>query len=217
MADKIVTCREGFKWLVREASFFAGAYQDAIAANPDHERGTLAFLRSRSGADRILVDVGAHLGYFSIRLAKHFREILAIEPDPFNFEGLVLNLRLNDVRNVIPLSAAAGARAGRAVLFCGGGGGSFIKRAKSTKLVEVDVRPLDDLVERADWIKVDTEGHELEILKGAARLRSEGPGWILENHESIYKLQYWKGILALMEGYSCRQLEALRYVFEVKR
>jgi len=50
------------------------------------------------------------VGHYAVRLSKQYGQVIAIEPDPYNFEGLSKNLELNNVRNVRALDLAASVR-----------------------------------------------------------------------------------------------------------
>jgi FkbM family methyltransferase len=56
----------------------------------------------------VAIDVGAHVGVFSICLARKFPflKVYALEPDPQNYEFLEHNIALNGVTNVVPLNRA---------------------------------------------------------------------------------------------------------------
>src|SRR5712691_9183421 len=46
------------------------------------------------------IDIGAHIGSYTLRMAKTFRQVIAFEPNPFNRYILGLNLQLNKNVNV---------------------------------------------------------------------------------------------------------------------
>src|SRR5438094_4556794 len=46
------------------------------------------------------IDIGAHIGSYTLRLARRFRHVIAFEPNPFNRYILGLNLQLNKNVNV---------------------------------------------------------------------------------------------------------------------
>jgi len=72
-------------------------------------------------------------------------------------------------------------------------------------------------VDRADIVKIDTEGHELEVLKGAHRLIAQKPLFVIENHTKTYGLTYWPGVLELLGGFKSSYIEGYieeLYAFE---
>ena len=50
--------------------------------------------------DSIVVDVGAHIGSFSLMAARDARKVLAFEPEPINYQMLKKNMELNNLENM---------------------------------------------------------------------------------------------------------------------
>ncbi len=101
-----------------------------------------------------VVDIGAHVGVFSICLATRypFLRVYAVEPDPRNYAFLLQNIALNDAGNVIPINKAIAAEAGAGTLYgdARDSGRSTLDRglALSYDLVvtgQTETIPLDDL------------------------------------------------------------------------
>jgi FkbM family methyltransferase len=139
--------------------------------------------RLRKGGD--FVDVGAHIGLYAVRAARELGDrgrVLAFEPNPSARAQLEENLALNDRSNVIVVAAAAAAASGRATLhvpatadpsFSSLEGGRFAEGAP----VEIETETIDTAVAgRAlspSVIKIDVEGGELDVLRGAERTIDE--------------------------------------------
>jgi len=132
-------------------------------------------------------DVGANFGYHTLLMCKLCdpRNVLAIEPDPSNQRRLGENLRLNHFEETSIVTSAVGAAPARA----------FLRRHPSDPgqsvigalgEIEVEITTLDLLLNMhapPDLIKVDVEGAENLMMRGAARLlRDVRPAWILEVH-----------------------------------
>jgi FkbM family methyltransferase len=123
-----------------------------------------------------VVDVGAHIGYFTIimsLLVGKGGRVFAFEPEPCNFDLLRTNLTLNGVHNVTVESKAISDRAGRAGLHLSGDNtgdhrlyGSRLER----KVHAVDTVALDDYFENmgepVHFVKIDAQGLEPKILDG---------------------------------------------------
>ena len=133
---------------------------------------------SVQGGDTV-VDVGANFGAFSIaasRLVGESGKVFCYEPDPFVFERLQQNIRMNGCRNVTAFNEAVGGRDGHVDLFIDR------KSAFSTLHTEVDgrvssrahsttvpMRAIASVIAMAGpsvtLLKIDCEGAEYDILE----------------------------------------------------
>lgn len=148
-----------------------------------------------------ILDVGANIGYYTIRFGSLVGEsgtVHALEPNPVALDYLRENVLLNGYQSrcfVYPI--AAGQTSTKAELHfsnaaLGSGsllpsGGNFFRQGNegSSISVAVAVEPIDvilEKLERVDLIKIDAEGYEPFILQGALRLieRSKGCSFLLE-------------------------------------
>ena len=132
------------------------------------------FFRIRS--EDIVTDVGAHVGAFALGAAKKASRgrVVAFEPHPGNFQLLLRNIKLNRLTNVVPIKACCGSVSGKAGLSIGPWSATHALTTKtdSSGVIEVTVRTLDEVVNElklpyVSVIKIDAEGSELEVLKGA--------------------------------------------------
>ena len=144
----------------------------------------------------IVVDVGAHIGPYTIIASKRIGsggKVVAIEADPGNFDLLSRNIQLNKLSNVMALNYAAYSEEKMIKLYLPSGGeesSSYTKyntimsdRARDDeKFVDVRVNTLDYLLlsknmikqeQEVNWIKIDVEGAEYEVLKGAKDILSK--------------------------------------------
>ncbi len=142
-----------------------------------YEPGSLQVMLERLPEGGCFVDIGAHVGLFTLPAARRVGpggKVFAFEPNPANRALLEANVQRNgfaDVVEIIP--AAVSAAAGRAVLHCcawNTGDHRLLGAPSGRKGVEVDVVALGDfLAERemhADVIKVDVQGAEVQVLEG---------------------------------------------------
>jgi FkbM family methyltransferase len=129
------------------------------------------------------IDVGANIGYFSILAAKKVGSsgrVLAIEPEPHNFELLSQNVKINQLCNVTLANVALGESPGTAQLFCSPqnfGDHRLYADADSgdRQAVNATMVRLDDLIDQygltsVDLIKMDVQGYECYVLAGMRRL-----------------------------------------------
>lgn len=183
---------EGYKWLIVESDSY-------VAANPYHEATILQLIRENADKNKTLIDIGAHQGYFSVRCAGYFDTVYAIEPNKYNRTLLETNLALNNIQNVkiIPYALYSSdsvltlkARSGESYI------SELIGDLSDEESLEIEAITLDALINANNinassisTIKIDVEGAEVEILKGATDLISQADAlWIIENHEFIYNL-----------------------------
>ena len=147
------------------------------------------FLKPGDGA----VDIGSHTGDSTIPIALAVGKegcVLALEPNPYVFPVLEKNSQLNlDKTNIVPLMFAAIPSDGEVVFeysdsgYCNGGRHEGISRWRHAHAFNLAVngRNLEkyvrteqsDLLPRIRFIKVDTEGFDLQVLKSISGIIDE--------------------------------------------
>lgn len=113
---------------------------------------------------RTAVDIGAHVGLWARILATRFERVEAFEPMPEHRDCFVRNVTAD---NVVLHGCALGAREGeiRMTTYTGNSGHSHVAE---TGEIAVPMLTLDSFgLEDVDFIKLDTEGYEREVLYGA--------------------------------------------------
>jgi FkbM family methyltransferase len=157
-----------------------GAISRSIWAMRDWEPLIGAVLERLAGRGRVVYDVGANIGFFTLVAARSVgREglVVAIEPDPDNFALLAANVAANGYRNVRLHACAVGPRAGTVTLDRSasnqGDHRTFGQRGERAGL-EVAMEPLDAIAAACgrppDVIKMDIQGFEVDALAGMATL-----------------------------------------------
>lgn len=153
-----------------------------------YEKEQTGLMVALVAAGDTVLDVGAHTGYYTV-LASHLvgrsGRVHAFEPDPRNAGFLRRHVRINGCDNTVVEEVAVAARAGTHRF--GGGSGSGTARLQSDGGLEVSVVTLDEYCRRGGLhptlIKVDVEGAEAEVLRGAADLlRRHRPTLLLSTH-----------------------------------
>jgi len=128
-----------------------------------------------------VIDVGANIGIWTIGAAKRTGasgKVHAFEPFAVNFERLLSNIELNRVSNVVTQQMALSDRAGKLEFFpspnMNSGVGLLAPKSWNVRTVQVEAITLDDYCAQhhitPDVLKIDVEGAELLVLKGASRL-----------------------------------------------
>jgi FkbM family methyltransferase len=124
--------------------------------------------------DDTVFDVGAHFGFFSYyAVQKGAKEVYAFEPNPSTFEILKKHAKIWSDK-IKPLEFALYSSSGFLDLFIPTplSISSTLREKENCEKVKVKTITLDSFVkgynvERVDFIKIDAEGSEREILKGA--------------------------------------------------
>ncbi|WP_327356221.1 FkbM family methyltransferase [Streptomyces sp. NBC_01304] len=130
------------------------------------------------------VDVGGWFGPWSHRLARRARRVVAVEPVPH----LAHTLESTTPSNVDVVQAAASDRRGTARLWLPQGDrgergvSSLVRRDIHARAVDVPCLTLDGLgLREVDFIKIDVDGNELAVLRGAESLLDrDRPALIVE-------------------------------------
>ena len=146
-------------------------------------------------ANKASIDVGASGGSYAVHLLNHSTRCYAFEPIPGSAAYLRWRLTARPHPRLHVENVALSDRAGTAALrvLTSDSGRSTIElantveRAGTIEVLTVPTRRLDDYVERLEpvgCIKIDVEGHEEAVLRGAANLlRRDRPSLIIEIEE----------------------------------
>jgi FkbM family methyltransferase len=166
-------------------------YQRRIFLTGDYETGTLYFMEQVLRPGDIFIDAGANLGLMTIH-ASHLvgkqGAVVAFEPSPVICRRLRQNLILNSCDNVEVHEIALGDERRMTTLYedprANIGQASLIRTPGTVPLTEVSVHRLDDCIQpihrpRIRLIKIDVEGYELPVLRGARELLTTEPRPIL--------------------------------------
>jgi len=121
------------------------------------------------------IDVGANIGSYTLRLARRFRTVIAFEPDPAMCSILRLNAKVNKLKNIKVEEMALGNEDGVSPLYVRKGTGATslshshyglkYETVKKVRVAKLD--SLSGIPGKVDFVKLDAEGLELPILRGA--------------------------------------------------
>jgi FkbM family methyltransferase len=160
----------------------------------------------------VVVDVGAHIGRYTLISSKRVGskgKVVAIEAHPSVSKMLNKNITLNQITNVTSLNNAVYSKETKIKLY------DHRKQVDATiyntvmtgrvsdqdAFVEVDANTLDNILQQngikaedVNWLKVDVEGAELEVLRGATNVLSKSKNITLlveihnvdSNHKNFY-------------------------------
>ena len=175
----------------------------------------LKFLEQISSERNVALDIGANVGYYSYKMAKMFSKVYAFEANPHLAEAL--NAYGSPTIEVIPKGLSSRATtatlyiplqdnvqlSGWASLAPGNCPGVDEHAEQQVELVTLDSFEIRSV----SLVKIDVEGHEIEVLKGARRTLTEcRPVVIVEvTPKNLDAVQEWfAGI-----GYGCHKLQDL--------
>jgi len=138
----------------------------------------------------VVLEVGANIGYYALLEARLCRRVYAVEPHPDNFRRLEANVRLNGYDNVETVNMAFGSAAGTIPMRVSGHSNWHSCRGAVAGVDTIDVPcgRIDDFVRDRRLptvIKMDVEGFELEVLRGAAETLRHVRCVFLELHGDI--------------------------------
>ncbi len=160
-----------------------------------YEEDNISLLLSFVDDATVFVDVGANLGFFSLRVAQRVREgsgkVHAFEPQPRMLELLRRTLHLNGLSQCVQsYPFALSDRPGTALfeIPLGHKGAGHIPSAlterwqsrldEPTEAQEIELCVFDTVVPadfQCDLVKIDVEGHELEVLRGMQAVLARSP------------------------------------------
>jgi len=175
-----------------------GGTDDVFQFVPGHEGDVEEFIKSHLKEGSVFVDLGANVGYYTLiasRLVGSRGRVYAVEPVPSTAAILRLNVILNKLDNVIIIEKAAWFTKEKVNLRIPGsdyGYASVVRGYGKSMLVEAC--PLDELlqdVDHIDILKIDVEGAEYEVLKGAKNTLHKTKCIVLEltrNIKEVFEL-----------------------------
>ena len=172
-----------------------------------------------------LLDVGANVGRYSTSFLESFPhgQVFAFEPHPKNFEAIT---KVLSQPRFTAINAAVGSRCGELPLYdyaderAGSSHASLTSKVitdfyrAATRAITVPVTTLDHYCEQQsitaiDLLKIDVEGHELDVLHGAKSLIEAGRIPIIQfefNFLNIYSRTLFSDFESLLVGYRLYRL-----------
>ncbi|MFT4759897.1 MAG: FkbM family methyltransferase [Paraglaciecola sp.] len=147
--------------------------------------------KKEPGKGKIMLDIGAHIGTALLPFAKQDWTVFAFEPDPTNRAKLVANIA--DLPNVSIDIRAASNTSGEIVSFFTSDVSTGIssmasfheshKETAQVKTIQLADFCLEKNIQSVDFLKIDTEGFDLFVLKGFDWDNQRHPGYIVTEFE----------------------------------
>ncbi len=158
-----------------------------------YEHNSLSLWYNITRDDGYCFDIGAHTGIYSIigNLNKKINNIISIEPYFLNYSRLLSNLKINNILSSNCLMAAASNTEGSGKFniktnpsYHSSGGKLSEEGSFSVSKIKIDNFKLD---KKISGIKIDTEGHEFNVLEGARNsIITNKPEIIFEINENCF-------------------------------
>lgn len=194
----------------RELTVDIGGNKYVIASDDDYlehirngfEPEMVKLFKILAANSETILDIGANIGCTAILFGELSKNIYAFEPSPTTFAYLEKNISNSGRNNIVPNNFGLGAEPGESTLTFApsnrsGGFVSNQTQASAGHTVEkIVIRQLDEVVDSLglqaiDFIKIDVEGFEGHVLRGAKNtLSSNRPVVVLElNHWCLNAFQ----------------------------
>ena len=185
-----------------------------------YESALTMILSGHLSTGMTFVDVGANNGYFSLMASKMVGPngtVISVEPSPANYSRLLVNKDINSLTNVRTYNVAMSNNRGFDTMHFGidDGQDTLVLPRRQKKSQVVQTTTLDTLLAgtQPDFIKIDVEGYEPEVIEGGNYVLSKSNKLVLsvEYNKQIIrerKLDYdliFKKLLAL--GFSIKEMK----------
>lgn len=160
-----------------------------------YEPEETALIKQLIRPDWTCLDIGAHIGYFTLLLSKYGKWVETFEPEESNFRLLLKNLSLNKTSNVLQHKKAVTELSGAIINLYLSGDNSGMHRVYPSKWCtegrqQIETITIDEVVDKADFIKIDIEGAEIDALQGMSRLLTKHHPIILMEFCPKYITEY---------------------------
>jgi FkbM family methyltransferase len=193
------------------------SHVDAALLNDTFESAEINFVQRYLKPGMIALDIGAHHGLYTLLASKRVGargKVVAFEPSPRERKQLSRNVRLNACSNVRIQPFALGSKRSRTDLHLVEGGEDGCNSLRppvvnsQTRPVSVDVYRFDDVAPKlrltgVDFVKLDVEGAELDVLNGAPELLKAIPRPVLLVEVYDIRTEPW--------GYKAREIVQFLY------
>ena len=168
----------------------------------------------------VFIDVGANIGKYTIKIGNSLKmngRVISFEPENDNFEMLKKNAKLNNLKNTTLINKALSDKKGKLKLYLAKGnlGHHSLVEKVGEKYEEVEVDTLDNIlkelkISKVDLIKIDVEGAENLVLKGALKtLENSHPKIVFEAWDKNH-LDKIKEVLEPL-NYKIKQINKVDY------
>jgi len=153
-----------------------------------------------------VIDIGAHIGWYTVRMAEKAKHVYSFECSPKSFNYLCANIALNGLDyKVTKYNVALSTEPGVCKYYIrdsNDGGGNGISHFEYDKIhntpsIDVPSETLDKYeLTNVNFIKIDVEGHEKEVLMGSVKtiINNNHPKILFESWDDHYEKNNYPAI-----------------------
>jgi FkbM family methyltransferase len=194
---EILTIRQGALSGKRWVRYMRTFNEKYIAGN--YEKPVQTALEKYLRPNMVFYDVGANAGFFSLlgaALVGPKGRVVAFEPHPLTAKQLKRQMSINNMQHVDVVVAAVSNKVGMARLSDDTSADmlSLVNSQKAVHTIEVKTTTIDAEIKShplPDLIKIDVEGGEINVLRGArALIEAKRPVLLVEIHSGQIAIQY---------------------------
>lgn len=195
--------------------FVGGRLFDRREPSPEEQ-----FLIGLNLDGKTVYDVGAHVGLMTLFFARSVGSkgsVVAFEPHPYSYKRLLRNVRVNRLHHVRLVNKGAGDVPTMLVLHQPSrhSSGATLNGERAARLNEgrllqytVEIDTIDNMVKSLnlpppDFVKIDVEGFEKHVLKGAMwTIEHNGPDFFIEIHRLADGTPTTRGVIEVLRAYN---------------
>lgn len=144
--------------------------------------------------EKVMLDIGAHTGVYSITLSSYFKKVYAFEPQKMTYYALCGSVALSNEHNIECINSGLGSsdQVGECdlhIISNDGGGSTILSNVSNViKKEAISIKTLDSFdIKNVGFIKMDIEGNELNALQGSfcTLFNSNYPRILFENNNPV--------------------------------
>ncbi len=203
-----------------------GKYQTDELSGEAYVLNTVLREKFGNREDLVFFDAGANVGNYSAKLHKAFpqAQIYAFEPHPKTFEKL--QQKLGSIQNVHLFNLGLNSEAGTTQLTSMSESGSShdsiyagvanLEKRGTQLTIDISLATIDEIAQEytissIDFLKIDTEGNELNILKGAEKQLERHNIKVIQfefNSMNVYSRVFLRDFYELLTDFSIYRLDS---------
>ena len=149
-----------------------GYVDQYIFAEGIYEKNIIDEIREVLFPEKVLLDIGSNIGQHSLILAPYCKKIFAFEPIPEIYQEFQNSIEANHYKNVFLTNTAIGNKKETKSFhfnISNAGASSFIENDRASKLLQVNINILEDVLpknQNFEVVKMDVEGYEAVVILG---------------------------------------------------